>query len=141
MCDLFDDLLSFRKRKDEKCQKKTTKKAAVRQPFRSYFMRFGETQSKDQSATEIISSEQLRQQQPEKQRPEQQQRLQSQQNRFRGCLCCHRLCHPMVELYLLTSSLMSETTTPSIFLAFISQHSASLFQVNLSSTSLPPITA
>ncbi|MCI5528420.1 MAG: hypothetical protein PUI40_10610, partial [Oscillospiraceae bacterium] len=77
MCDLFDDLLSFRKRKDEKCQKKTTKKAAVRQPFRSYFMRFGETQSKDQSATEIISSEQLRQQQPEKQRPEQQQRLQS----------------------------------------------------------------
>ena len=33
MCDLFDDLLSFRKREDEKCQKKTTKKAAIRQPF------------------------------------------------------------------------------------------------------------
>lgn len=29
MCDLFDDLLSFRKRKDEKCQKKTTKKAIL----------------------------------------------------------------------------------------------------------------
>ena len=69
------------------------KKGRQRQPFCFYFMRFGETQSKDQSTTGIISSEQLRQQQPEKQRPEQQQRLQSQQNRFRGCLCCHRLCH------------------------------------------------
>ena len=43
--------------------KENDKKGCRRQPFCFYFMRFGETQSKDQSTTGIISSEQLRQQQ------------------------------------------------------------------------------